>query len=77
MTCAQHGSAHRCAECDHRADDCGRTSGNGLKSPSTLASATAGHLAGTGSVGADLELELPIDTAPDSYSATLTLTALS
>ena len=56
----------------------GFTSGNGLKDTSVLASATAGHVVGgTATLGADLDLRLPKDTAAGTYSATLTITALS
>jgi hypothetical protein len=55
----------------------GFVSGNGLKTSSILASASAGHGTGTASVGADLDLRLPISTPAGSYSATLTITALS
>lgn len=56
----------------------GFTSGNGLKDTSALASATAGHaVGGTATIGAGLDLRLPKDTAAGTYSATLTITALS
>ena len=55
----------------------GITSGNGLKSSSVLGSAVAGHAKGTGSLGADLDLRVPAETAAGTYTATLTLTALS
>jgi hypothetical protein len=55
----------------------GITTGNGLKDPSTLASATSGHALGTATLGADLDLRLPLDTPAGTYSATLTITALS
>jgi hypothetical protein len=55
----------------------GITSGNGLTDSSTLASASAGHPTGSASLGADLDLRLPVDTTPGSYTATLTITALS
>jgi hypothetical protein len=56
----------------------GFVSGNGLTSASLLASATAGHaVGGTATLGADLDLRIPQDTAPGTYSATLTITALS
>jgi hypothetical protein len=56
----------------------GFVSGNGLKSASLLASAPSGHaVGGTATLGADLDLRIPQDTAPGTYSATLTITALS
>jgi hypothetical protein len=55
----------------------GQVSGNGLKDASVLASATAGHAGGTATLGADLDLRLPKDTAAGTYTATLTITALS
>jgi hypothetical protein len=55
----------------------GIAGGNGLKDASTLASATAGHSTGSAVVGADLDLRVPADTPAGTYTATLTLTALS
>ena len=55
----------------------GFTAGNGLKDASMLASATVGHAGGTATLGADLDLKLPIATPAGTYSATLTITALS
>ncbi|HWJ85959.1 MAG TPA: HtaA domain-containing protein [Cellulomonas sp.] len=49
----------------------------GLKASSTLVSGAAGHALGTVNVGATLDLLAPADAAPGSYTATLTLTALS
>ncbi|QAY62737.1 metallophosphoesterase family protein [Xylanimonas allomyrinae] len=51
--------------------------GAGLSVSSTLASAVAGHDRGTGRLGADLDLKVPGDVADGTYTATLTLTALS
>jgi hypothetical protein len=51
--------------------------GNGLTDSSVLASATAGHESGTAKLGADLDLRLPVDTDAGTYTATLTVTALS
>lgn len=51
------------------------TGGPGLSESAVLASGTSGA-EGAAAVGADLELELPLDTPAGSYSATLTLTAL-
>ncbi|GAB3512930.1 hypothetical protein [Phytohabitans suffuscus] len=55
----------------------GIDAGNGLTESSTLAAASGGHAAGTASVGADLDLRLPAETPAGSYTATLTITALS
>lgn len=55
----------------------GFTSGNGLKSASVLASAVSGHAGGTAVLGADLDLRIPQDTAAGTYTAILTITALS
>jgi len=55
----------------------GFTAGNGVKDASTLASASVGHAGGTATLGADLDLKLPIATPAGTYSATLTITALS
>ncbi len=55
----------------------GIDSGNGLKDSATLGSATAGHPKGTGTLGADLSLKVPAETAAGTYTTTLTLTALS
>lgn len=51
--------------------------GIGLSSPSLLAAGQAGHPSGTARLGAALDLRLPIETAPGTYSAVLTITALS
>lgn len=55
----------------------GFDSGNGLKDSATLGSATAGHTLGFSLLGADLQLKLPVSVGAGSYTATLTLTALS
>lgn len=55
----------------------GFVGGDGLKSPSLLASAGSGHGSGSATVGADLDLRVPIATDPGTYTATLTITALS
>jgi hypothetical protein len=55
----------------------GLLSGDGLSVSSLLASAPPGHGLGTATVGADVELRLPRDTAAGAYRATLTITALS
>lgn len=51
--------------------------GDGLSVARTLAGAEEGHSRGASLVGADLELKLPLDTPQGTYSATITLTALS
>ncbi|MDR7325289.1 hypothetical protein [Catenuloplanes niger] len=51
--------------------------GLGLTESATLADAAGGHGRGTASVGAGLDLRLPLTTPPGSYTATLTVTALS
>jgi len=50
--------------------------GSGLAAGRTLASAPAGAGRGTALLGAGLELHLPTDAAPGTYSAVLTLTAV-
>ncbi|MEN0128549.1 MAG: HtaA domain-containing protein [Brevundimonas sp.] len=55
----------------------GSTATSGLRSTSTLVSAATGHAKGEVTVGAKLDLVAPADVAPGSYTATLTLTALS
>jgi surface-anchored protein/uncharacterized repeat protein (TIGR01451 family) len=50
--------------------------GSGLASPAQLGSAAAGRGQGTAVLGAGLELEIPTDTPPGGYSATLTLTVI-
>jgi hypothetical protein len=55
----------------------GLTSGNGLTDASTLASARDGHDAGSATIGAGLDLRIPASTPAGTYTATLTLTALS
>ena len=55
----------------------GIDSGNGLKAAGTLGSAVTGHSPGTGTLGAALDLKVPAATAAGTYTATLTLTALS
>jgi hypothetical protein len=55
----------------------GIDAGNGLKDSAALASAAVGHAKGTASVGAGLDLRIPVTTDPGTYTATLTLTALS
>jgi len=51
--------------------------GSGLGDPALLGSAPRGHAPGSVLLGADLELKLPADVDPGTYSARLTLTALS
>ncbi len=55
----------------------GISGGDGLTVPSILAAGPSGHDLGSALVGADLDLRLPVETAPGTYSATLTITALS
>ncbi|MGE3621294.1 MAG: hypothetical protein AB7L84_12615 [Acidimicrobiia bacterium] len=55
----------------------GFTGGNGLTVASTLAAADTGHDQGTATLGAHLDLQVPIATPPGTYTTTLTLTALS
>lgn len=51
--------------------------GEGLSVARTLASADEGHARGSSLVGADLDLKLPLETPRGTYTATVTLTALS
>lgn len=51
--------------------------GDGLSAARTLASAPDGHARSASVVGADLELKLPLETPRGTYTATITLTALS
>ncbi|GAA2660866.1 MULTISPECIES: hypothetical protein [Actinosynnema] len=55
----------------------GFDSGAGLSSPATLGSAPLGHASGSARLGAELVLKTPLSVGAGSYSATLTLTALS
>ncbi|GAA2367476.1 adenylyl cyclase [Dactylosporangium salmoneum] len=55
----------------------GIDAGNGLTAASTLGSAPDGHAKGTATLGSGLDLRVPVDTAPGTYTTTLTLTALS
>ncbi|MFD2769456.1 alpha/beta hydrolase [Cellulomonas phragmiteti] len=47
--------------------------GEGLVVPGRLASATSEGRSGSTTIGADLVLDVPVDTAPGSYAGTLTL----
>ncbi|WP_449385935.1 alpha/beta hydrolase [Cellulomonas soli] len=49
------------------------SAGAGLSTPATLASATSEGRFGSSSLGADLALDLPVDTEPGTYTGTLTL----
>jgi hypothetical protein len=49
----------------------------GLKSASSLADAAAGKGSGTTVLGANLDLQVPVNTAAGNYGATLTVTLLS
>ncbi|MWC00426.1 hypothetical protein [Agromyces seonyuensis] len=51
--------------------------GDGLSVPRTLARADAGHARSESAVGADLDLKLPLETPQGTYTAVITLTALS
>ncbi|WP_395245759.1 hypothetical protein ACGGZK_08110 [Agromyces sp. MMS24-K17] len=55
----------------------GYESGDGLSVARTLASAPDGHARSASVVGADLDLKLPLETPRGTYTATITLTALS
>jgi len=55
----------------------GLDSGQGLSVARTLAQANDGHERGSSLVGADLDLKLPLETPRGTYTATVTLTALS
>ncbi|KAA9107987.1 hypothetical protein [Microbacterium rhizomatis] len=55
----------------------GYDEGDGLSVTRTLASAPAGHARGASVATADLELKLPLDTPQGTYTATVTVTALS
>ncbi|GAA1941202.1 hypothetical protein [Agromyces allii] len=55
----------------------GFVGGDGLSTARTLASAPDGHARSASVVGADLELKLPLETPRGTYTATITLTALS
>ena len=55
----------------------GYESGDGLSVTSTLGSAADGHPRGSGTIGADLELTVPLEVLSGTYAAELTLTALS
>ena len=54
----------------------GLVAGEGLLTPSLLASAPAGHPSGAATIGADLDLRFPASTPGGTYTATLTITAL-
>ncbi|MFT3796937.1 fibronectin type III domain-containing protein [Microbacterium sp.] len=55
----------------------GFDSGKGLSISRVLGSAAQGHDKGSATLGADLDLKLPTETAKGTYRATLTLTALA
>lgn len=55
----------------------GFAGGDGLSASSTLGHAAAGHAKGSATLGAALGLDIPVDVADGTYTATLTLTALS
>ncbi|WP_157803027.1 glycoside hydrolase domain-containing protein [Compostimonas suwonensis] len=54
----------------------GFDSGDGLSASSTLGSAARGHARGSATLGARLDLKIPLEVADGTYQATLTLTAL-
>lgn len=54
----------------------GFTTGNGLAGGAVLGSAPAGSGRGTAQLGAVVQLELPTETPPGQFTATLTLTAI-
>jgi len=51
--------------------------GDGLSVSSTLGTAPAGHARGSAKLGAGLDLQIPVDATDGTYTATITLTALS
>ncbi|GAB2465739.1 purple acid phosphatase family protein [Xylanimonas ulmi] len=51
--------------------------GDGLASSSVLGAAGVGHPTGSATLGAGLDLKIPVDVTDGTYRATLTLTALS
>src|SRR5690606_18474282 len=55
----------------------GFSGGDGLSVSRTLVQANEGHDRGESVTGAGLDLQLPLDTPLGTYSATVTLTALS
>jgi len=55
----------------------GFVSGDGLASSSTLGYAANGHTLGSAKLDAALDLKIPVDVTDGTYTATLTLTALS
>ena len=57
--------------------DSGFAGGEGLSTSSTLGHAPAGHTLGSATIGAGLDLKIPVEVSDGTYTATLTLTALS
>lgn len=55
----------------------GFPAGDGLSMGALLAASPGGHPPGTARVGASLVLRVPVNTAPGTYTSTLTITALS
>lgn len=55
----------------------GFTSGSGLADSRTLGAATGGHAGGSATLGAALDLQLPLSTPAGDYTGTLTITAVS
>lgn len=56
--------------------DPGFPSGDGLSVPRLLGSAEPGASRGSATLGAELDLQVPVDTAPGVYTAVLTITAV-
>ncbi|MDQ7905282.1 hypothetical protein RB614_12175 [Phytohabitans sp. ZYX-F-186] len=54
----------------------GIDTGDGLTTSATLGFAGAGHAKGSATLGAALDLRLPVTTTPGTYTLTLTVTAL-
>lgn len=55
----------------------GFVSGDGLSASSTLGHAASGHAPGSAKLAASLDLKIPVEVTKGTYTATLTLTALS
>lgn len=55
----------------------GLISGSGLADSRTLGAATSGHATGSATLGAGLDLRLPLTTPAGDYTGTLTITAVS
>ncbi|MEP7764227.1 phosphatase PAP2 family protein [Sanguibacter sp. 25GB23B1] len=57
--------------------DSGFLGGEGLSTSATLGYASLGHALGSATLGAGLDLKIPVDVSDGTYTATITLTALS